>query len=463
MKPPHEQLTDLLERYQAGHLESAEHLARSMIRDFPRHELGWKVLGAVLKQTGRVEESLVAKQKSVELVPLDAEAHNNLGITFQELGRSVEAEESFLRAIALKPDLAEAHNNLGITLQEGRRSNEACVAFRQAILLRPDFAEAHCNLAATLQSMGLLDEAECSYEKASEANPDMPSLLDGVASLMQFYSPKSQKLNSIAVIQNQLQRIVESTPLFDMISDNHLADLVNTLLAETRGLGLAQIRTQIFRYGPTSLNCERHKAIFDEFEIIPEFCFGCYKVEIAPRSVLELLKLYLVFDRVHLPAKNTRKCMIEVREDIQGFYKGLIYCSNRAEAFEIASLISKNIVNTLGTELPVLVKRGCSEYAVAFPDYKQVNQFREESFKYDPKWKIKEIEFDTREKYSHPIANETFPGIKLIDVLVMRTWIAYADGIGDPGAELFRANFETSNRIHAVARRRVGRYPFTIP
>ena len=71
----------------------------------------------MLKQTGRVSESLVASQKSVQLAPQDAEAHYNLGITLQELGRLDEAEASYKQAIVLKPD-ADAHCNLGITLQE---------------------------------------------------------------------------------------------------------------------------------------------------------------------------------------------------------------------------------------------------------------------------------------------------------------------------------------------------------
>ena len=38
-------------------------------------------------QTGSISASLVASQKSVQLVSQDAEAHHNLSITLQDLGR----------------------------------------------------------------------------------------------------------------------------------------------------------------------------------------------------------------------------------------------------------------------------------------------------------------------------------------------------------------------------------------
>ena len=114
--PSQPQLSSLLEHYQNGRYGDAEKLALSMTKQFPRHQFSWKVLGAVLQETGRVSEKLVANQKSVELAPQDAEAHNNLGATLQELDRIEEAEASYRQAIALKPDFAKAHTNLGTLL-----------------------------------------------------------------------------------------------------------------------------------------------------------------------------------------------------------------------------------------------------------------------------------------------------------------------------------------------------------
>ena len=44
--------------YEIGKFIEAENLAISITNKFPKHQFAWKVLGAVLKQTGRVNESL---------------------------------------------------------------------------------------------------------------------------------------------------------------------------------------------------------------------------------------------------------------------------------------------------------------------------------------------------------------------------------------------------------------------
>ena len=72
--PSQAQLNRLLECYQKGHFDEAEKLALSITQEFPKHPFSWKVLGAILKQTGRVLESLTPSQKAVELSPQDAEA-----------------------------------------------------------------------------------------------------------------------------------------------------------------------------------------------------------------------------------------------------------------------------------------------------------------------------------------------------------------------------------------------------
>jgi len=170
--PSQQQLSSLLETYQSGRYGDAEKLALSITQEFPKHQFGWKVLGAVLEQTGRVIDSLTAMQKSVQLAPQDAAAHYNLGVTLRELGRLDEAEASCRQAIVFKPDFAEAHSNLGITLKELGRLEEAEASCRKAIVLKPDFAEAHTNLGITLKELDRFEEAEQSYTQVIALKPD---------------------------------------------------------------------------------------------------------------------------------------------------------------------------------------------------------------------------------------------------------------------------------------------------
>ena len=85
-RPPQSDIDRLTNYYKDGNYDDAETLAKSITEQFPKYPFGWKVLGAVLGQTGRVSESLAPSQKSVQLEPKDAEAHNNLGNTLKELG-----------------------------------------------------------------------------------------------------------------------------------------------------------------------------------------------------------------------------------------------------------------------------------------------------------------------------------------------------------------------------------------
>ena len=191
--PSQEQLSSLLEYYQKGRHDDAEKLAISITEQFPEHQFGWKILGALFAQKGMKNEALNANQRSLHLAPLDAEAHSNLGNTLNELGRLEEAEASLRQAIALRHDYAEAHNNLGNTLQALGRLEEAEACLRQAIALKPDFPEAHNSVGHTLQIMGRLDEAEASLRQA-----------------ITFRSEYSEAHNNMGITLNELGRLEEA-------------------------------------------------------------------------------------------------------------------------------------------------------------------------------------------------------------------------------------------------------------
>ena len=169
--PSQAEVNALSEHYQKGQLGLAENLAKSITQNYPDHEFSWKVLGAVFKQTERLQDSLIANKRAIEISPYDAEAHSNLGVTLQDLGRLEDAETSYKRAIAIKPDLAEAHNNVGNTLKALGRLEEAETSYKRAIAIMPDLAEAHNNLGLTLQELGRLEDAEASYKKAIAIKP----------------------------------------------------------------------------------------------------------------------------------------------------------------------------------------------------------------------------------------------------------------------------------------------------
>ena len=162
----------LVDHYQHGRFDKAETLALSLTQDFPDHQLGWKVLGAIFSQTGRKSEALSAYKEAVRILPTDPEGHSNLGFSLEELGRREDAIASFNRAIELKPDYAQAHYNLGVSLNGLNRLDEAVASFREAIILEPTLVEAHNNLGLILMKLGKLDSAATHFQIALRINPE---------------------------------------------------------------------------------------------------------------------------------------------------------------------------------------------------------------------------------------------------------------------------------------------------
>jgi protein O-GlcNAc transferase len=170
--PSPQEINALVALFTEGRLTEAATLAQTMTVRFPRHEFGWKALGAVYKQMGRSADALAPMQKASAMSPGDIEAQYNLGVTLQDLGRLGEAAASYRRALQINPNYADAHSNLGVIHQELGRLDEAESSYRRTLQINPNYAKAHSNLGAILQKLGRLNEAEVSLRKALEIKPD---------------------------------------------------------------------------------------------------------------------------------------------------------------------------------------------------------------------------------------------------------------------------------------------------
>ena len=197
--PSESEIKSLLHNYQNGQYGDAEKLALSITQEFPKHQFSWKVLGAVLKETGRVSESLVASQKSVQLAPQDAEAHYNLGNMLHKLGRLEEVEISYRQALVFNPDYAEAHNNLGIILKELGKLTEAEACYRHALAIKPDYVQALSNLGNILQELGRLEEALANYNKAIAYNKHFRPAITGLGKLFFKKGMHKEGLNMMRI------------------------------------------------------------------------------------------------------------------------------------------------------------------------------------------------------------------------------------------------------------------------
>ena len=226
-----------------------------------------------------------------------------------------------------------------------------------------------------------------------------------------------------------------------MISTEDVRQLFQSILATPGGYTdpkMAGKTTQIFRgmrfwKGDHPASCKRHKMVFNKFGVIPEYCFDCYKVEILPRTIVELFKLLMAFEKLSLQNDNTRKCMVEGRDNCSGAYKGFVYCRGIDEGQEVQKILRNAISDDISTQVPVGLKRGCSEYAHVHPEYPQIES-GVAKMEYKEDWRAQEALFDENFRFQLNIPNTgTYPTgtYPPHEIYSMQYWLRYAATIGD--------------------------------
>ncbi len=107
-------------------------------------------LGAMLQESGGLDDAIAAYRRAIEIKPDYAAAHSNLGAASLCNGHFDEALTHCHRALRFDSNDVGAHNNLGMTLQNVGRLDEAIEVYKNALTLRPNFSGAHSNLILTM-------------------------------------------------------------------------------------------------------------------------------------------------------------------------------------------------------------------------------------------------------------------------------------------------------------------------
>ncbi len=181
VEPGAQELATLADLSRQKNYPEAQALAQLLVSRFPEHGFAWKILGAVLHSSGKLDEALLIKKKTVELRPDDDEAHFNLACEFDQQGYLEEAVESYFSSLRIKPDQAAAYNNAGTILKTFGLFADAEIYFRQAIALDTNMASAHNNLGATLHAQGHYAQAQTSYRLALVLKPDWAEAYNNLA------------------------------------------------------------------------------------------------------------------------------------------------------------------------------------------------------------------------------------------------------------------------------------------
>ena len=358
--------------------------------------------------------------------------HNLSGIIYLSLKDYEKSIESFTKAISLKNNLYPAYLNRGIAYIEIRDFQKAIEDCKKTIELKPNTSEAYNYLGIALKNKGNKNESIEYFVKALNYNSKNAQAYENLIKVLTHIEYNKNQDNKYIYVNNELKKLK-----FDFKPNTKITDETIKTTFETANKiinnNLENIifnECQIYRKNKEDLGCKRHKKIFNEHNVIPNNCFGCYKVIIEPKTVIDLVKLYILFDNIKLENNNIRKCMIELRPNVEGRYKCLVYCSDLNEAESISKKLKILIDDSINNNIVADIKRGCSEFGMSFPQYKD---YKSNSMKYDESWKEKEELIDNKfpNLLKNKINKETISGITLNDILVIRNWICFAKLIDD--------------------------------
>jgi len=106
-----------------------------------------------------IAKALEAYQKSIELKPDDAGAHNNYALALGQAKKFDQMQAELKKAAELDPQGAgKYYYNLGATLVNTGQTGPAQEAFKKAIELQPTYADAYYQYAITLSSKMTMDK-----------------------------------------------------------------------------------------------------------------------------------------------------------------------------------------------------------------------------------------------------------------------------------------------------------------
>jgi len=365
------------------------------------------------------------------------------GISHLYLSEFNDAEENFSYALKLDDKNPNYFFYRAYTLTRLNEYEKSIKDLKNAISLKPNASEFYNNIARSYQAIGENDFAINNFLKSIDLNKNSKQAIDGLLSILS--QTKDIKVNSSNLIlaHNELNKLQIKYNFDEFISDQEIKNLLNKTnnIVDKYLEKLEFDRVQTYRETQLSPHCNRHLKIFKTSNVIPEHCFGCYKIQIEVENVVELVKLYLVFDQFKFENNNSRKCMIELRPNIPGKYKGLIFCNSISESEAILKKLSQILYKNFNKKLNCKIKRGCSEYAIKYPEY---NRLDESAMKYNSDWKITEENFDKKnpDMTFKKNINPTINGITLFDALVFRNWLAFARMTGDESyKEIYNKDF----------------------
>ena len=405
-------------------------------------------LGVQNQKEKNFKEAIKNYENIIKIDPSIVFAYHNLGLIYVEIENIDLAKKNFLLAIKINPSFIYSYINLGILFQNEGQKEKAIECFEKIIEIDPKNISGYNNLGLVNASLGKYKKAIKNYLKTLSIDGSNIIAIKSIIFLLTYHV--SDNDHPIINANNELRLLKQDHKLINLLTTENLSlmlkrsiEILNKISIDINKLNFTE--TQSYRRNALDLNCDYHHKVFYHSNIIPKFCFSCFKVQIEPENVIDLIRLFFIFDDLNLPKNNQRKCMVEFRNQVAGLYKGMIYCSSLEEAKkileELRPILQKNL------KFKASIKRGCSEFYNSFPSYKIIESDKKNYMTYDQDWEKIEENLKIKKNFNTIKLNNSIPGLSISDVLIIIQWLNYAKIVGDPSIEDVDLNFFNSKFI----------------
>ena len=160
-----------------------------------------------------------------------------------------------------------------------------------------------------------------------------------------------------------------------------------------------------------------HFIMFNHWQwFVPSQCQECWKVVVGPRSLSELWKLKDLQWKLGMSSK----CGIEAREYTAKLYGGYFYNKGLYNGRECYKVVREAVNDAISPDVPVILKRACTEFEMAFPK-SSTWQITEEQME------IEDFLTDKVEEINNPADQP-----EMVRTHIKRVWIHWAYAGADP-------------------------------
>ena len=405
-------------------------------------------LGVQNQKEKNFKEAIKNYENIIKIDPSIVFAYHNLGLIYVETENIDLAKKNFLLAIKINPLFIYSYINLGILFQNEGQKEKAIECFEKIIEIDPKNISGYNNLGLVNASLGKYKKAIKNYLKTLSIDGGNIIAIKSIIFLLTYHV--SDNDHPIINANNELRLLKQDRKLINLLMTENLGlilkrsiDILNKISIDINKLNFTE--TQSYRRNPLDLNCDYHHKVFNHINIIPKFCFNCFKVQIEPENVIDLIRLFFIFDDLNLPKNNQRKCMVEFRNQVAGLYKGMIYCSSLEEAKKILEDLRPILQRNL--KFKASIKRGCSEFYNSFPSYNIIESDKKNYMTYNQDWEKIEENLKIKKNFNTIKLNNSITGLSISDVLIIIQWLNYAKIVGDPTIKELDLNFFNSKFI----------------